>query len=1350
MIRRLPSLLPILILFLLPVLMFWQQTMGGKTLIPSENLYQYEPYATYRDVVNAPSVPHNHLVSDLVLQNYQWKSFLRQQLAIGEIPLWNPYQFAGIPFLAAGQHSGLYPLSALYYVLELPSAYGWFTVLNLWLAGAFMFGFVRVLGVSRAGALLAGMVYQLCGFVLASVVFQMMIGGIVWLPLMLWMIEWIVRGRRMLMALLVGAIALGLNVLAGHAEITIYTLVISGYYAAGRLLSQVWQTRDWRWMFNRSGWLLAMIVLGLGLGAIQLIPLFDFVRVNWRGERASLDTVLSYAHVPRDFLQFLMPNFYGNPAHHQIFDVFSGNWITLDGSPSFHTDWGIKNYVEAALYVGILPLILAAYALWGSWRRTCEYRAHAVSFGLLGAVSLSFMFGLPTYALIYILPGINQLNSPFRWIYALTVCVAVLAAFGLDKLMNNVGTARVRLMGTGLLAIGGGLLAALVASRVLYPSIASFVERLFTGMEKASSAFPNAQTFYSYQVGNAAILGVVLLLCGVVFAWVGRMKTRGTRAFVAVEVFALVLVAVDLMAASWNFNPASDPELLKFTPPSIQFLQQQGDFRFITLDDPDLRPERPNLQANATWQYGLDDVRGYDSIIPRNYVEYMRGFADQPQLDFNRIAPLYTSYNDFDVREALTSPRLRALNIGFIVTQTNSQAAREVLAEFPDDFTAVHSDPAQTIYRVNDTLPRFYLCCEDEVLRERLASGDILDNDIQAMIDSLSVDLSRVELKSDTGRERLLDVTTIGERWLIVSENYADGWRVFVRPLGTGDNQETLYPVQAVNGIFQGVRLPEGEWTVRLVYSPSSFQVGLFGSLTSVALITLLIGMALWRSFVGTNTVDSSTSARIARNSLAPIILNLFNKGIDFAFLLVMLRLLSPQEVGTYYYLVVVFVWFDIFSNFGLDLFLIRAISRDKTQGGTLFYNTTILRLMLCVVGIALIVGFVVVRQTTVSPPLQPDALLALGLLYAGLFPASLSKGMSSLFYAHEQAEKPAAIATITTINKAVFGVVALLLGTGIVGLAGVSILNNLITLGVLLYTGRTLIGRIATWRPDFTLIRHMMRDSWSLLLNHFLATIFFQIDVILLDAYRGAEIVAKYSISYRWLNAINIIPSFFTQALLPVMARQAHEDLDALKRTYTLGIKIMFMLAMPTAVGFTFLAVPLTTLMGGSQYLPEGAIALILMIWSIPIGWMNSLTQYALVALDLHRALTAAFFTAVAFNIVMNMLFIPQFSYIAAAIITIASELLLFIPFALLMQRGLKTRLNWLALLWRPFLAAGAMAGATFVLWSLGYLALVVGVAVYSAALVALRPLDERERAMFGRMLPSRVAGVARRVGLA
>ena len=154
--RVAPDLALILLLLIAPLLMFHQQTLGGRTLLPSENLFQHLPYSAYREVARAPATPHNHLLSDMVLQNFQWKSFIRAQIAQGELPLWNPHQFAGVPFFAAGQHSALYPLSFIYYILPLSAAYGWFILLNLWLAGMFMAGFMRALGRRARGRRVGG------------------------------------------------------------------------------------------------------------------------------------------------------------------------------------------------------------------------------------------------------------------------------------------------------------------------------------------------------------------------------------------------------------------------------------------------------------------------------------------------------------------------------------------------------------------------------------------------------------------------------------------------------------------------------------------------------------------------------------------------------------------------------------------------------------------------------------------------------------------------------------------------------------------------------------------------------------------------------------------------------------------------------------------------------------------------------------------------------------------------------------------------------------------------------------------------------------------------------------------
>jgi O-antigen/teichoic acid export membrane protein len=1365
----------LLLLFIPPLIMFWGQTVGGKTLIPTENLYQYEPYATYREDVGAPAIPHNGLVSDLVLQNYQWKSLIRDNISRREVPLWNPHQFSGIPFMAAGQQSTLYPLSLIYYALPLTAAYGWFTAVNLWLAGVMMYLFMRGIGVARIGAMVSAITYELSGFFIASSVFPMITGAAVWLPLLLLMAEFIIRKQPLLGKttptpwVAIGAVGLAFNILAGHIEMTIYTLLITAFYSAGRLAWTFWQGRmvgahshaPLRDAVISSGWLGLMVALGFGLGAIQFIPLYEVAQDNWRAERGDLSTVLGYAHPVRDVIQFAVPNFYGSPAHHSYYDLFTGETVqAADVLSQNAIDWGVRNYVEGALYLGILPLALAAYALLDAFRSRINgdatRRNQTIIFALLTLVALTFMFGLPTYAVIYILPGINQLNSPFRWIFAVTAGVAVLAGFGADALAREASVKWAKRFGYGLVAGGIMILGGLLVSRVFFDQIESILQRIVDNAAKASDAFADARMFYSYEFPHILIFGVVTLLSGVVF----RLATRriAIRKIALWQIFAVALVAVDLMIASWNFNPSSDPALLDFTPPAVQWLldrqAEETPFRYTTLDN--ATGHLPLLQANSTMRYGLDDIRGYDSIISAQYVDFMRGVQIQPQLDANRIAPLYV-----DRLDEIDWTRLSMLNVRYIVTHISTVLPESFTTtndprRFSPQFEQVYEDEAVRIYKNNGAYPRVYF-------GEPLGDGRMDTPDAEFVQSTFGVTLA-----SDTGREKFIeiDLTGVVPQWLIVSETYAPGWRAYVRPMGADDDgqaaDERALSVERVLDNFQGVRvapnelsamfegvdlsveqqnaIQAGQYVVRFVYSPRSFQVGFFGSVISAALTMFFFGVWIWRLLIGDSDENSATVSRVARNSVAPIILNLFNRGIDFAFAFVMLRILGPEDAGIYYYAIVVFIWFDIFTNFGLDVYLIREVSRKRDQSGYFFLNTSALRVFLMLACVPLLLGFLLVRQATVDPALTNRALLAIGLLYIGLAPGSLNKGLTSLFYSYEKAEYPAAVSAITTMNKATLGLIVLLLGYGIVGLAAVSIVVNFVTLAILLWAGRGLIGKLASRRPDRSLMRGMVNQSYPLMLNHFLATIFFQIDIVILEALKGARIVGKYSVAYRWLLALNIIPAFFTQALLPVMSRQANEDRERLRQTYTLAIKMLVAVAVPLAVVFTFLADDLTLLLGGAEFMPEGAIALQIMIWSIPIGWINSLTQYALIAVDLQRQITRAFIVAVAFNIVTNLIFIPQYGYQAAATTTILSEAVLLIPFGVLLQ-GALGRLAWIDMIWRPALAGASMFAVLGFGWTAQpVLALIAAGALYPVVLFALKPLSASEWAMLAPVLPARV----------
>lgn len=1332
------DLIACLALLFLPLWLFGDVTLGGKTMIPADNLFQYAPWSSYADQFDA-TTPQNALLSDLVLQNYPWKQFVRDSLAERELPLWSPHLFAGAPFLAKGQASVLYPFSILFYLLPLPAAYGWFTVLQLWLAGLSMYGFGRILKMKRASAVLSGIVYQGCGFMLVSAaVFPMILAAAVWLPMLLGVIDMIVRinrssrgaGKTLPWAAF-GALCLGCQLLAGHPEITYYTLLLMALYALFRLVTagNGHEQRLAVRFVKPAVWLAGFVAIGLLLGAVQLLPLFEVGQTNFREASASLAEVRDWGFDPRRVLTLVMPNFFGNPAHHQFFDVFQRQTLpfttNLYGQPNPHgagsSNWGIKNYVEGGIYLGILPLILTLIALWRALRAKFDVygrRAQVGYFTGLSLFSLAFIFGTPLYAILfYGLPFIDQLHSPFRWVFALSIAVAVLAGYGMDEVLQARAPrwlAGLTLL-AGLATVGGTL-----GSWLAFGRIRSLLDRVFQSIAQAPDAFANVEQFYSYLFPQALTFGLMLMLAG---GWLLRVSRQTGKLPTYWVILPLLLVTADLFVANRGFHAAVDPALLDFKPALVQWLEQQdGDWRFTSFESQGNKP----FNANAGWLYGFEDVRGYDSIINKQYTDYMAAIDEQNELLFNRVAPLRNV-------ESLNSPLLDLLGVKYIISDAPLDALPKLERVWEGEGVLVYENLA-VMSRVT-TLP----------VGQMVESADFL-NTIQTVdprttliFDAQPERLAvageaaagnSAEIVSQTSRELVVRASVTEPSWLVVNDSYADGWRAY----HLGDSGDQELPLNRANGNFRAVYLDEGSHTIRMVYSPRSVVVGALASFMGGIIVIFSFGVWGWRRFYQQEGELTNTQS-IAKNSVVPMGLNLFNKAIDFAFAMFYLRVLGPAENGAYATAISIALWFDIVANWGLDALIIRDVAQDKANAGRYFFNTSLLRLfttVLAVVPVLLLALFVNGGEAVTR-----DLLLALALICVGMIFSGFSKGLTGLFYAFESAEFPAAFATVATILKVALGVFVLLLGWGFVGLAGVSIFTNLVTLTLLGYLAWRMFPMQGATTVDWELQQQAFRVGFPLMLNHLLATVFFKIDQTLLFRLQSDEAVGWYNSAYKWVDAFNVIPSFFTFALFPIISRQVNSNVADARRTFRMSVKILLLIALPLAAVVTLLANFMIGTLGGAEFLPHGSIALRLVIWSIPIGWINSVTNYMIVSLGMEKELTWGFVGGVLFNTIGNLLLIPRFGYVAAAVTTILSELVLLVLFNLYLRRKMEA-VNWLELVWRPVSVTAVMLGVLWLGAQLHLLVgLVAGLAVYAGGLLLLGVFGDDERRILAQILP-------------
>lgn len=1351
----------VLLLLALAVLFFAPVLFGSATLVPFDNLYRFPPWSAFA-AQNGVAQPHNPLLDDLILENYAWKNFINESIRAGEIPLWNPYILAGQPFLAAGQNAALYPLGVVFYILPLAQAYTVFAVLHYWLAACAMYFLARVLGLRPFASLVSGIVYAFSGFMVVSVVFPMVVSAATWLPAILALAELTLRAltpsptpaerreriawSRVLMYGLFCGVLIGVQFLAGHVEMSYYILLVLAFYAAWRILganvSLRARTVNGRGVLRAGAVMLGIVLLGFALAAIQILPLYELVRLNFREGSASYADVAGWALPSRQVLTFLIPDFFGNPTHHTYFDMYENVWKPAPQGTIF---WGIKNYVEAGAYVGILALVLVMVGLLHGNR---ALRSSKYFFSTLTVLSLLFAFGTPLYAILfYGLPGWNQLHTAFRWIFPWTLSVAFLAGVGAQYLMGVIPIGNAKsdryfrstpasanlsgLAGRALLVLGilltiGGLLtlATVALSLFVREPFLNIADRFVNTSDLAQPVFETGQAFWSYEARNITRFGVFVLLAGVVLL-AARMNWHVRKLAVWKPLAVGVLVA-DVFVAGMGFYPRADVKLAEFVPPSIRFLQQDTSLYRITSYD--VRGEKV-MNANSAMPFGIQDIRGYDSIIAKQYVEYMSALAPQDELLYNRVAAFY-EYTP------LRSNLLDLLNVKYILT------TRAVPFE---NYPLVY-DGELKIYENPNVLPRAFLVNRarvfenrDELLRA-LPSADVrsevlLEASAPPALPSQGegVAVASPAFEKYTGSEVILKTNVQAPSYLVLTDTYFPGWIAQI------DGQDT--PMYRANGNFRAVVVPEGEHTVRFKYSPISFRVGSVLSLLAVIAVLLALVALVWQRFVLTTAGGTESQVRtVAKNSLVPMGASLLIQVINFALALVVLRVLGPENNGHYAFAVTVWFFLSAITEFGLGILTTREVARDHSKADVYLTNSIVLRLGLTAVSILLLVGVVLFYSATGD--LNPETIWAMLLLWVSLFPNHIAGALSGMFYAYERFEYPTAIEIATALVSVALQIAVLLAGYGIVGLAGVSIATNLFTLAVMYYLVRRLL-----FKPklefDRPLARWMFVESYPLMMNNLLANLFFKIDVFLLLPLTNATVLGYYNAAFKFVNALNFIPSKFTLAIFPMLSRLSTSSTDAMRRAMVLSVKLLTWIAVPITVATVFIAEPLILIFAGAAYLPDSAIALQWLIFFLPFSFINSVVHYVLIALNEQRFLTRAFLIGLVFNIAANLLAIPALTYRGAALVTVLSEFALLIPFYYALRKHMEP-LPILDMFWRPAVAGLMMGGVLYWLIPQNVLvALVVSTAVYGVVLLLSGALGADEWLLVQKLAPKRLERV-------
>lgn len=731
--------------------------------------------------------------SDLYQQFLSWRAWGFGQIAAGHLPLWNPHVFSGAPFLGGFQSALFYPPNWIFIVLPLQLAVNGCILFHLMLFAALMFHWALSKRMAVLPAALVGLIAMLNGTYFLHIYAGHLTNlcAMAWIPLVLRAVESVIAsppapGMRApdLRWSLYGALAVAMQIFAGHPQYVYYTAVTICVFC---LLNARTILVSPRILFL----LLVIPVLACLLTSVQLLPGWQATAESVRGQPLSFAQASTYNFPPENLLTALLPDIYGPLSTRRYF--------------------GRAFLWETSIFMGAGVLFLAAYAL-TPWLRgtqaTAARNPDLWRYPVMVLVTLVIAMGVstPLYQVLYdFLPGFSKFRGVSKFIALANIYMALLAGWGLQRLLTERHIHRLTPPLLGAVAVGLLLLSLAITPDTIQAALLGLAR---TGQswnlagiaaDGAASSSLARIAMYAASVSKTAVsLGAVAFLLLALVVQLSRRKPQWTWCIALVPVTEL-LVYAHTTVESFPVQATNVQGLSQF------FLEHPGDARSANAHLP-----------NLGMLYNGYDVDGVDPSVEYRYEDllyYLQGRklgSPDETLNFDTWYAAYDMIRLGYLISMVTVDNISIKPVGNPLPKALLVGSYRVLPTRESMFAAI-KDPAFD--------PRQSVLLEVPPEVQPAAS-------VQGTVKLLSEGSDELTLQAD------LDQAGI----LLVTDLYSPSWRVESLEPGTQDHYQLL----PANYILRAVPLQAGHHRLRFYYDRSWLHAGML--LSGIGLLLTLAG----------------------------------------------------------------------------------------------------------------------------------------------------------------------------------------------------------------------------------------------------------------------------------------------------------------------------------------------------------------------------------------------------------------------------------------------------------------------------------------------------------------------------
>ena len=191
----------------------------------------------------------------------------------------------------------------------------------------------------------------------------------------------------------------------------------------------------------------------------------------------------------------------------------------------------------------------------------------------------------------------------------------------------------------------------------------------------------------------------------------------------------------------------------------------------------------------------------------------------------------------------------------------------------------------------------------------------------------------------------------------------------------------------------------------------------------------------------------------------------------------------------------------------------------------------------------------------------------------------------------------------------------------------------------------------------DFNLSKEILKKSWPLAVSSVLTLVYFKMDTFLLSLMKPATDVGIYSAAYKVFEGLLFFPAAFAGLMLPLMSSVANSKQEQFKIFFKRALDFLVIATFPIMVGGFVLSQKIVFLIGGAEFLIASLPLKILMV-ALFFVFLGNLFGNAVIALDKQKKMVYVYGVGVFISVVFNLIFIPQYSYLATSVVTLVTEI--------------------------------------------------------------------------------------------